>query len=285
MDVDTLRTFIAFVDTGSFTRAAKQTFRTQSAISMQMKKLEEEVGHDLFFKEGRNLALTEQGQQLVSYARRILALHDDALAHFSESMTQPPIIIGCPDDYAESILPSVIRRINAYLPELNIRVVCDCSTELRRKLDAGTVDIAILTRSPEVEEGYLIRHDTGVWVAGEAFEFSRDRAITLALYEPDCKFYSAAIDGLEKQGQDYRILCSTASATAIKALLRENLAISAMASSSVGGNLSVLMDHHLPQLPSVDIVMAVAPIPHALFGTHMAAKICQELFEQKRSRS
>ncbi|TDP01877.1 LysR family transcriptional regulator [Marinomonas balearica] len=285
MDVDTLRSFIAFVDTGSFTRAAKQTFRTQSAISMQMKKLEEEAGHNLFVKEGRNLALTEQGQQLVSYARRILTLHDEALANFSSNRIQPPLVIGCPDDYAESVLPSVIEKIRTYLPELNIRIVCDCSTELRRKLDAGTVDIAILTRSPEAEEGYLIRHDSGVWVAGEAFEFKDSEAIPLILYEPDCKFHSSAIDGLEKQGRDYRILCSTASATAIKALLRKNLAISAMAVSSTDSQLVILEKNNLPQLPSVDIVMAIAPIPHALFGTHMAAKICQELFNAKDNQS
>ena len=91
MDIDALRSFIAFVDTGSFTRAAKQTFRTQSAISMQMKKLEEETGHSLFIKEGRNLSLTDQGQELVSYARRLIALHDEAIGHFSLTQAQKTI--------------------------------------------------------------------------------------------------------------------------------------------------------------------------------------------------
>ncbi|MBJ7536096.1 LysR family transcriptional regulator [Marinomonas transparens] len=284
MDIDSLRSFIAFVDTGSFTRAAKQTFRTQSAISMQMKKLEEETGHVLFVKEGRNLGLTEQGQQLVSYARRLVSLHDEALGHFSSHLQHPPLTIGCPDDYAESILPSIVVLIRKFLPQQSIRVVCDSSTQLRLMLDQGKVDLAILTRSPDAEEGYLLKHDSGVWVKGEkAFVEGRiehQDPLPLVLYEPDCKFHSAAIDGLEKQERNYRLLCSSSSATAIKSLLRKGQGISVMARSSVSYGIEIIQSNRLPALPSVDIVLAVAPVPHPLFASHLAADISQRFFKQ-----
>lgn len=300
MDIDSLRSFIAFVDTGSFTRAAKQTFRTQSAISMQMKKLEEETGHALFVKEGRNLGLSEQGQHLVSYARRLVSLHDEALGHFSSHLQHPPLTIGCPDDYAESILPSIVALIRETLPHQSIRVVCDCSTQLRLMLDQGKVDVAILTRAPDAEEGYLLKHDSGVWVKGENthkddqigspidasivssidFSIEKKTPLPLVLYEPDCKFHSAAIDGLEKQGRDYRLICSSSSATAIKSLLRQGQGISAMARSSVSYGLTIIDDSTLPALPSVDIVLAVAPIPHPMFASHLVADISQRFFKQ-----
>lgn len=293
MDIDALRSFIAFVDTGSFTRAAKQTFRTQSAISMQMKKLEEETGHALFAKEGRNLGLTEQGQHLVSYARRLVSLHDEALGHFSSHLQHPPLTIGCPDDYAESILPSIVALVRETLPHQSIRVVCDCSTQLRLMLDQGKIDVAILTRAPDAEEGYLLKHDSGVWVKGENMPtdgligtpidslIENQTPLPLVLYEPDCKFHSTAIDGLEKQGRAYRLMCSSSSATAIKSLLRKGQGISAMARSSVSYGLSIIEDSNLPALPSVDIVLAVAPMPHPMFASHLAAEISQRFSNQK----
>ena len=273
MDIDALRSFIAFVDTGSFTRAAKQTFRTQSAISMQMKKLEEDAGQGLFIKDGRNLILTEHGQLLVSYARRILSLHDEVLGSFSQSKGHPPLIIGCPDDYAESILPKITQIILNRLPNQNIKICCDCSSQLRLKLDAGEIDLAILTRSPEIEEGYLLKHDGGVWVHGGYPELMQCDPLPLILYEADCKFHSTAIDGLEKQGRNYRLLCSSSSATAIKSLLRRRLGISAMATSSVSQGLEVANQAGMPALPSVDIVLAVAPIPHPMFSAAMASEL------------
>jgi DNA-binding transcriptional LysR family regulator len=273
MDIDALRSFIAFVDTGSFTRAAKQTFRTQSAISMQMKRLEEETGQALFIKEGRSLALTEQGRLLVSYARRILSLHDEVIGSFSGSSGHPPLVIGCPDDYAESILPQLITLIVERLPQQNIKICCDCSSQLRLKLDAGAVHIAILTGAPDIEEGYLFKHDRGVWVHGGHPQLMEITSLALILYEPDCKFHSAAIDGLEKQGLDYRLLCSTSSATAIKSLLRQGLGISAVAASTVSQGLSIEHSADLPPLPFINIVLAVAPVPHPLFGSAMAAEL------------
>ncbi|WP_415890867.1 LysR substrate-binding domain-containing protein [Neptuniibacter sp. SY11_33] len=280
MDIDALRSFIAFVDTGSFTRAAKQTFRTQSAISMQMKKLEEETGHTLFIKEGRNLSLTNQGQELVSYARRLIALHDEAIGHFSLTQAQRPLRIGCPDDYAESVLPQLCQLISDRIPDLNFNIECNCSSKLRSMLDSGELDIAVLTRAPDGDEGFVLKHDAGVWVHGGYPELLEQSPLPLVLFEPDCKFRTTAVDGLEKQGLDYRLVCASSSSTALKGLLREGLGISAMATSSISHDLAIIDEKRLPPLPSVDIVLAIAPRPHPMFGSSVATELSTILLEQ-----
>lgn len=278
MDIEALRSFIAFVDTGSFTRAAKQTFRTQGAISMQMKKLEEEVGQVLFEKKGRNLQLTEHGRTLTSYARRILAMHDEALSSLVTTEPHPPLRIGCPDDYAQSVLPELIAQLRQLQPNLNFVIRCDCSTELRRWLDGGEIDAAILTRSGELDEGYLLHHDRGVWVHGGFPELLHAPVLPLVLYEADCKFHSTAIDGLEKMQRDHRLLCATSSATTIRALLRKGLGISAMARSSMGEGLVELpSESGLPALPAADVVLQLAPVPHPLLNAATALEISEAL--------
>lgn len=281
MDIEALRSFIAFVDTGSFTRAAKQVCRTQGAVSMQMKKLEEEAGQILFKKNGRYLTLTDQGQSLVSYARRIVGMHDEVLGSLARHAVHPPIRIGCPDDYAESVLPQLTELLIQQLPQQSLRIHCDCSTQLRLMLDNGEIDIAILTRAPEKEEGYLLKHDSGVWVHGGYPALLEKEVLPLVMYEADCKFHSSAIDGLEKQAKNYHLVCTTSSATAIKSLIKRGVGISAMARSSVSPGLVVVdQSTKLPELPAVDIVLAVAPIPHPMMSAAMAAKLCAEFREK-----
>ena len=283
MDIEALRSFIAFVDTGSFTRAAKQVCRTQGAVSMQMKKLEEEAGQVLFRKNGRYLTLTDQGQSLVSYARRIVGMHDEVLGSLASHAVHPPIRIGCPDDYAESVLPQLTELLIQQLPQQSLRIHCDCSTQLRLMLDNGEIDIAILTRAPEKEEGYLLKHDSGVWVHGGYPALLEKQILPLVMYEPDCKFHSSAIDGLEKQGKNYHLVCTSSSATAIKSLIKRGVGISAMARSSVSpGLVEIDQAAKLPELPAVEIVLAVAPIPHPMMSAAMAAKLCAEFREKQR---
>lgn len=278
MDIEALRSFIAFVDTGSFTRAARQACRTQGAISMQMKKLEQDSGQTLFQKQGRYLVLTDAGRTLVSYARRLVAMHDDVLTQLNQQGQHAPIRIGCPDDYAESVLPDLVSCLQAQRPQASLRVYCDSSTQLRRLLDNGAIDLAILTRAPEKEEGYLVRHDHGVWVHGGYPKLLQQTPLPLILYEADCKFHSSAIDGLEKQGRGYQLVCATSSATVIKSLLRRGLGVSAMAVSSLSTGI-VMADpaSALPELTVVDIVLALGATTHPLVDMTTVADLSARL--------
>ncbi|MFA0725018.1 LysR family transcriptional regulator, partial [Vibrio sp. 10N.222.49.E5] len=122
MDIDALRGFLAFVETSSFTRAAKQINRTQSAFSAQMRKLEEELNVTLFQKEGRNLVLTEAGLALRSHAEQLVALHNSALKQVKRYGDKQPLRLGCPEDYNDTILPKVIRLLQQAEPTCSIQV-------------------------------------------------------------------------------------------------------------------------------------------------------------------
>ncbi len=276
MDLDALRSFIAFVDTGSFTRAAKQTYRSQSAISMQMKKLESDCGQTLFVKEGRNLVLTEQGQLLVSYARRMLSLHDEVVGAFAQGHQHPPLTIGCPDDYADSVLTDVIKLIQQLIPELSFQIHCDSSIRLRKQLDAGEIDLTVMTRSPESDEGYLLKHDRGVWIKQPGSTLDQADTLSLILFGNDCKFNTTAIDSLEKQGRNFKVISTSSNATAIKSLVAQELGIGAMATASVGAELEIIQNPDLPALPAIDIVLAIGPTPHPLFGRQQAQLVSEQ---------
>ena len=110
LDADQLKTFVAIADTGSFTRAAEIVFKTQSAVSMQMKRLEERVGRPLFGRDGRHAKLTEDGERLLDYARRIVRLNLECVASFADADLKGRIRLGVPDDYADRYLPEAPRQ-------------------------------------------------------------------------------------------------------------------------------------------------------------------------------
>ncbi|OEE67213.1 LysR family transcriptional regulator [Enterovibrio norvegicus FF-33] len=283
MDIDSLRSFLAIVDTGSFTRAAAQIHRTQSAISMQIKRLEEELGSPLFDREKRPLSLSFAGQRLVSHARRLIAGHDEALEAFKREDTSRPIRIGCPDDYAESLLPDFISTLRSRIGEQTFDVLCASSTRLRQRLDSGELDMAILTRSPDSDEGWLLKHDKGVWVCGSDTSLLHRRPLPIALFDKNCKFHSTALDGLGKFGIEVDLVAFTTSASTLHGLARANLAISAMASSSVPPDLQLIDSGSLPPLPAVDIVVVTASRSHPLITPSVISQISQAFLVQEQS--
>lgn len=264
MDIDALRSFLAFVETGSFTRAAKQINRTQSALSAQMRKLEDELSVSLFEKEGRNLVLSEAGLELRSHAEQLVALHNKALHQVKRYEDKRPLRLGCPEDYNDIILPRVIRALKQAEPTCSIQVFSQPSVTLRNWLDEDKLDAAILTRASDSEEGYWLANDQGVWIASEDFVFDDSQPIPLALFQSDCKYHAAAIDGLTKRGTPYQLLACCNTASAQRAIVRGGMAIGAMGRISVADDLKIL--DNMPVLPSVDIALVVGTRPHPLMS-------------------
>ncbi|WP_299197364.1 LysR family transcriptional regulator [uncultured Amphritea sp.] len=281
LDHELLRTFIAAVDTGSFTRAAAQVFRTQSAVSMQMKRLEEQLNKRLFLKEGRELQLTDEGLKLVSYARRIMKLHDEALGVLGAEGESRPLLLGCPDDYVTGVLPQLLSEIQAQLPGLQVQVRTGSSAQLRELIDKGELDLSILTRRPDREEGYLLLQDKGVWVAPAADFVSSDRTIRLALVEPDCKFHSTAVDGLIKQGRPFEVSCISGNCALLIELVRRGEAVTTLSSCCVPADLyRVPASFGLPDLPTVEIVLQSAARHHPDVGSDRIVRLAQSTAQQ-----
>jgi DNA-binding transcriptional LysR family regulator len=273
MDIDALRSFLAFVETSSFTRAAKQINRTQSAFSAQMRKLEEELNVTLFQKEGRNLVLTEAGLALRSYAEQLVALHNTALKQVKRYEDKRPLRLGCPEDYNDTILPKVIRLLQKAEPTCSIQVFSLPSITLREWLDNGKLDAAIVTRAPDSEEGYWLTNDVGVWISHRDFVFDGSEPVPLALFQTDCKYHAAAVNGLTKQNMPYQLLACCSTASAQRAIVKAGLAIGAMGKLSVTSDLKILKD--MPPLPSVDIVLLIASIHHPVLDKELINQLVE----------
>jgi DNA-binding transcriptional LysR family regulator len=145
LDTDQLRSFLAIVDSGSFTKAAERVHKTQSAVSMHIRRLEEQLDCTLFVKQGRGARLTEEGERLIEFARRIVQVEAGAFAALSRKGLRGAARLGIPDDYAESFLADILARFNRRHPLVEVSVVCEASTDLAPQVAAGALDLALIT--------------------------------------------------------------------------------------------------------------------------------------------
>ena len=257
MDIELLRTFVAVVDNGSFTRTAGQIYRSQSAISMQIKRLEAQLERKLFHRNARTLTLSLDGKALVPYARKLLTLHDEAMDNILNRSQARHISIGCPDDFSHSLLPDLIEVLRRKIPGVHISSICANSQVLRQHLDQGELDITILTRPEGSTEGVLLRQEQGVWLSNDPALFSQ-RPLPLALLEPGCKFHRSVIDGLEKSGISYDLICAASNCGLLIELVRRNCAISVMAAHAAPADLvNPVPVEGLPALPVAEIVICL----------------------------
>src|SRR3954453_16710048 len=164
LDVDQLRTFIAIAETGSFTRAADIVHKTQSAVSMQIERLEERLDRGIFARDGRASKLTEDGQRLLDYARRIVKLNVETIAAFSDAALSGRVRLGVPDDYADRYLPEIMARFSRSHPAVELSVICEPTVDLLERIDGNEVDLAIVTNCESRRAAETFRRERLLWV-------------------------------------------------------------------------------------------------------------------------
>jgi DNA-binding transcriptional LysR family regulator len=204
IDTDVLRTFVAIADQGGFTRAGEMVNRTQSAVSMQMKRLEEDVlQRQLFERDGRQVRLTAEGQVLLGYARRILKLHSEVFNTLREPHMVGTVRIGTPDDYVMRFLPGILSRFAQFYPLIQIEVHCESTKQLL--LQRTDLDLSIVTREPGNEIGQLLRKERFVWAEAQNYSAHEQTPLPLAMFNSDCFCRLWACNALDAMGRDYRI--------------------------------------------------------------------------------
>ncbi|MCY1274211.1 HTH-type transcriptional regulator CynR [compost metagenome] len=258
IDTELLRTFVAIADHGGFTRAAEVVNRTQSAVSMQMKRLEDDVlERSLFERDGRQVRLTPEGQVLLGYARRILKLHGEVFNTLRQPHMVGAVRIGTPDDYVMRFLPEILKRFAEAYPLVQVEVHCEPSAQLLTRQD---LDLSIVTREPGTEIGQLLRQESFAWMAAEGFCPHDHRPIPLAMFNSQCFCRAFACNALEAMELDYRIAYSSPSLSALFAVASAGLALTAQLRSLQNGNLRILGEEDgLPPLPSASIVLLRNP--------------------------
>jgi DNA-binding transcriptional LysR family regulator len=251
IDVDHLRTFIAIAETGSFTKAAEVVNKTQSAVSMQMKRLEERIERPIFSRDGRASKLSEDGQRLLDYARRIIKLNVETLAAFSDGELSGRVRLGVPDDYADRYLPEIMARFSRAYPGVELTVICEPSVDLLDRVDANEIDLAIVTNCESKRATENFRRERLLWVTSNRHPTHMEERLPLALGRPTCSWRRTAVERLESVGRPYRILYSSSNAGAVAAAVLSGLAVSVLAESGLRPGMRVLSAADgFPELPA-----------------------------------
>ncbi|MCO6390773.1 LysR family transcriptional regulator [Aliihoeflea aestuarii] len=261
LDLDVLRTFVAIAETGSFTAAANAVFRTPSAVSMQIKKLEETLGRSVFMRDARSVTLTSDGEVLIGYARRLIALNREAVAKFVIPDISGVVRLGSPDDYGERVLPHVLKRFAQTHPAIAVDVVIDQSGNLRRRLNEGMLDITLFTvcRSIPAEAEVLLTEPI-VWGGAKGGCAHAREPLPLSIWEEGCAWRSAALEALGRAGRDYRIAYMSAHTAGQRSAILSDLAVAPLPRSFIGDDIVALgPEEGLPLLPTYNLAMIVAP--------------------------
>ena len=181
LDLDQLQSFCAIADCGSFTEAARRVHKTQSAVSMQIKRLEERLGQDLFSRDGQQVVATSEGEALYSRARRMLHVNAEIIDLFSSDDLNGTIRIGPPDDYAVRLLPVILSRIQKTHPKITVDVACQPSEELLAGMRQGRYDLIVFTQGAMHEYGEVFRTENMFWVASQSGGALHQEPLPLAL--------------------------------------------------------------------------------------------------------
>lgn len=241
-----LRSFVAIVDSGSMQNAAEQVFLTQSALSLQVKRLEEAVQQLLFGREGRRLTLTPQGEVLLDYARRMLSLHDEAVAAVSSGQFAGPVRVGMVQDFAETLLSGLLSRFAGLHPESQIFARVAGTAELQQMLERRQLDIILGFAA--ADDPAAIRVAPMVWYGDKAL--AEQPVIPLAVLEKPCRFREAAIARLDGAGQRYRIAVETPNLSTLHAAVQAGLGLTCRTELFLR-DLPLIEGSRLPPLPQI----------------------------------
>lgn len=278
LDVDQLKTFIAIVDAGSFTRAAEIVHKTQSAVSMQMKRLEERVGRAIFARDGRGARLTEDGDRLLDYARRIVHISREAVSAFSGDALTGRVKLGLPDDYAERYLPEILARFSRSNPLVEVTVVCEPSEICTAMVGRDELDLAIITHTTRKPAGEVIRQEPLLWVSSQRAIAHEAEILPLALSHGGCFWREAALTALEAIGRPHRVLYSSRNFAAVGAAVLAGLAVSVLPESAIRPGMRVLgPSDGFPALPPCRIALVRNPAAVTETVEALAAHIVESL--------
>ncbi len=278
LQIDLLKTFLAILDTGGVTSASQRVHRTQSAVSMQVKRLEDTIGQPLFERTGRRFRLTLEGEALVPYARRLIKLHEETVAAMIRPNVVGSVRIGIIDDYALRFLPDILSRFAAAYPLVQVTVRCEPTSLLVPALAKGELDLALVNSDPG-DDGDIIRHDQAVWVTSANHLTHEEAPLPLAVFHAECIFRKWALEALDSVNRSYRVAYQSPSVAGVVATVSAGLAVAIMLDSIVPQEFRILRkEDGFPDLPAAKIVLKRAP------GSSSAAVECMAQHIQEGMR-
>jgi DNA-binding transcriptional LysR family regulator len=263
LDIDVLRSFVAGVDLGSFAQASARVGRSQSAVSAQLRKLEGQVGRPLLRKQGRGLALTEAGETMLSYARRLLDLNDEAVAAVRGADVEGWVRLGLPQDFAELWLPEVLGRFARRHPRVRIEARAERNSELVGRVETGKLDLALAWGEPEGARAERLAELPIEWIGPANRELPWQpggEPLPLVAFEPPCRFRAAGVAALDRAGVPWRLAFSSPSLAGLWAAVAAGLGVSLRTRAGLPGSVRALgpAEAGLPALPRIALSLHAA---------------------------
>lgn len=255
-ETELLRTFVTVAECGGFSRAAERLNSTQSTVSHQIKRLEMQAARTFLRRTTRAIALTEDGEIMIDYARKFLRLADDAKQHFNAPKLEGQVRLGASDDFATYSLPEVLARFKRIHPNVRLSVDVGLSGSLVERLEAGDFDLVLGKRRVGDEQGEFVFREKLVWVASPDFEMTPGEPVPLAVYPKPCLYRCIAVEELNRAGRECNIVYTSPSLSGIRAAAVAGIAITPLAANFTTPELVPFRgEEQLPELPEVEFAL------------------------------
>lgn len=275
LDLTALRAFVTVAEVGGVTKAAGRLHLTQSAVSMQLKRLEEAMGQALLDRSARKIALTSHGEQLLSYGRRILKLNDEVWGRMTDQAFEGEVIFGVPADIVYPHIPGVLQRFAREYPRVKVQLISSFTSILKEQLDMGEVDMILTTESQLDAGGENLQASPLVWVGAPGGQMWKERPLRIA-FERNCLFRHPSLEALEAHGVVWESAVDTDSHRTIEASVSADLAVHACLEGSTPVDSEIVAhDGALPDLPAFQINMYQ--------GNNIERDLCDALAEEVRA--
>jgi DNA-binding transcriptional LysR family regulator len=284
LDLELLRSFVSVVEAGGFTRAAERVHRTQSTVSQQIKRLEDDLGRPLLNRTGKQVVPTEDGERLLSYARRLLALAEEARDVLARPADEGAVRLGIPEDFAAYRLTKLLATFSRSRPGLRLDVRADQSVYLRRDLERGDLDIALIKRNAGEKGGIAIWPERLHWVTSKSHPARLDaESIPLIFFPTGCLYRTRAIHAIETSGRSWHMAYTSSSLSGIQAAVAAGLGLSILSQIAIQSDHRILTvkDGFAP-LDETEVALVAAPeaSPATLRLAARLAEFCDNVHAQ-----
>ena len=259
LSLDNLRTLVTVIELGGYAKAGNKLGRSQPAVSLQIKKLEEQLGRPLFTKVGQRHQPNQDGLFLYEKARTMLAMNDALFNHFTDNPLRGRLRLGIPSEFATTLLPGIIGEFSQLYPDVALEITSSLSRDLLSNQRAQQFDLILALINPEQEtEGELILEDELVWAGAKQQSIQADR-LSLVLAPDGCVYRSRVINCLKQQTIAWRIAYTNADLSGLTAAIKQGLGITALAKTSLPKALKPIRHAHLPKLGTIKICLFKQP--------------------------
>ena len=282
LDLELLRSFVSVVDSGGFTRAGERVHRTQSTVSQQIKRLEDDIGQTLLNRNGKEVTPTEAGERLLSYARRLLALAEEARDVLARPDHEGAVKLGIPEDFAAYRLAKLLAAFSRAHPALRLDVRADQSLNLKRDIERGDLDLALLKRGVDDTRPAIAAWPEQVyWVTSKSHPVNLDgRSLPLIGFPLGCIYRTRAIHALESEGRAWHMAYTSSSLAGIQAAVAAGMGLSILSDMSVQAEHRVLTAREgFAPIDRTEVALVASPdaSPATLRLADRLAEFCEKV--------